>query len=276
MSLVAEKPSCLSERPSTANDEQLVTFFHAYPDALPPMRADKAALGGIPVKAYQYCEALRIASGFGWYAFPAADIQLCFDGVDVFWADDGQWEKLSIEYLPSPEEWWAPHCPDYLSDMAPPFISSLGVPGFVQIWTGLLVRTRKDWSVHVRPLANSPSSNQYFCFEGIVETDKYAPMPLFINLKLQKTDTIISFDRNQPLFQIQPLHRSHYATDTLSQFEVLPISHKHECGNQQQTSMTDLDWEGYSKTVRVADPEENAHQSGSYAKECRKRSKSTD
>ena len=55
----------------TASDK-LVEFFCMSPQVIPPMRADKSALGGIPAAAHQYCEALRMASGFGWYVFAGA------------------------------------------------------------------------------------------------------------------------------------------------------------------------------------------------------------
>lgn len=245
----------------------LITFFRAYPDALPVMGADRSALGSIPAQAYQYCEALTAASAFGWYAFPAAGLQLWFDGVDTYIAIDEDWQRLTSEQLPGMESWWNKHCPDTLTDMAPPFITSLGMPGFIQVWSGMLVETRNNWSVLVRSIANAQRSNQFFCFEGIVETDRYAPAPLFINLRLQVTNTIIEIPATEPLFQVQPIHRECYSKKNLAAVERWDIGP----GIAGNKGMSDLNWEGYRHTVRSADPAEDTHTSGQYATGVRKR-----
>ena len=54
-----------------------IKFHRIYPAAIPPMRADKSALGLMPTMAYRHCEAMRMASSFGWYAFPAEEVRLC-------------------------------------------------------------------------------------------------------------------------------------------------------------------------------------------------------
>lgn len=254
-----------------SRDNPLIKFYQAYPDSLLPMRADRTALGTIPAQAYQYCEAVTTASAFGWYAFPASSLTLNFDGVDVYLVDaDGRQSKFSVLQLPGMDDWWNSHCPAHLCDMAPPFITNLGIPGFVQIWSGLLVETRKDWSMLVRPIANAPRSNQFFCFEGIVETDRYSPAPLFINLKLQVTNTPIEFSNMDPLFQIQPIHRNCYSKKNLTNFETTSIAAGRGANN---AGMTDLDWQSYSKTVRNIDPRTDDHKTGQYATRTRKRGK---
>lgn len=232
------------------------------------MRADRSALGTLPAKAYQYCEAVTAASGFGWYVFPAAEVQFWFDGVDVHWAVNDKWEKLTIEYLPDSDSWWKPNCPDALADKEPPFVTAIGVPGFVQIWSGLLVETARDWSVLVRPLANVPPSREYFCFEGIVETDRYSPAPLFINLKLQVTGEAIVLPADKPLFQVQPVRRESYARQTLSKFDNRDIKVESTNGG-----LTGAQWAGYVGTVRAVDPRLDNHEIGQYAKKSRKRDK---
>src|SRR5436190_10008403 len=132
--------------------KNIVTFHRIYPAAIPPMRADKSALGTMPTAAYQYCEALRSASGFGWYVFPPADIHLRWNGTEVLYRMDDEWRTFSSvllneEYL----DYWDQHAPADLKGRAPPYLTSLFVPGVVQIWSGLLVSTAKDWSVLIRP-----------------------------------------------------------------------------------------------------------------------------
>lgn len=250
-------------------NEPVITFFKAYPYALPAMSADRTALGTIPAQAYQYCEAMTTASAFGWYAFPASDLQLWFDGVDIYIAHGDEWQRLSSEQLPDMDHWWNPHCPRHLHNMAPPFVTSLGIPGYVQVWSGLLVSTRKNWSILVRPIANVQKSKQLFCFEGIVETDQFGPAPLFINLKLQVTNTIIEIPAQDPLFQIQPIHRDCYARESL-----IASDHRSIAMDQPGAAgMNDIHWDGFQKTIRHADPAKDDHSAGQYATTTRKRAR---
>ena len=253
--------------------EPLVTFYKAYPDALPAMSADRSALGTIPAQAYQYCEALTTASAFGWYAFPAASITLYFDGVDIYRLEDNEKIKVGVEQLSNMDDWWNIHCPPHLIDMAPPFITSLGIPGYVQIWSGLLIKSRKNWSSLIRPIANACTSNQYFCFEGIVETDSYAPAPLFINLKLQVTHTPITLSAHEPLFQVQPIHRQCYAKNNLSTVKQRGITATNSDQSDVNADAGAVDWTGYAKTVRHVNPAVDMHQAGQYASTTRKRGK---
>ena len=247
--------------------EPLLTFYKAYPASLPAMRADRSALGTIPTQAYQYCEALTTASAFGWYAFPAATVTLYFDGTDIYRLEDDSLIRVRTEQLCGMNEWWNEHCPEFLNDKAPPFLTNLGVPGYLQVWSGLLVKSRKNWSSLIRPLANIATSNQYFCFEGIVETDEYCPAPLFVNIKLQATNTPIILSATEPLFQVQPIHRECYSK----------VQHQSACHHNiaeqshANAGMSDNDWLNYSSTVREFNPAQDLHKSGTYAANSRKR-----
>ena len=250
-------------------DADLATFYRVYPGAIPVMRADRSALGTIPAKAYQYCEALCSASAFGWYVFPASDIRLMFDGSDVFVECEGEWQLLSSMHLPGVDQWWDNQCPIELEGMAPPFLTSLGVPGYVQIWSGMLARTRQDWSLLVRPLVNVDQTRQFQCFEGIVETDQYAPAPLFTNIKIRQTDTVIEIPADKPLFQIQPVRQDSYKSRNLNAFSE-HLLFDTESGD---SVFSEADWVGYASTVRAARPTEDMHALGSYGARTRKRSK---
>ena len=249
--------------------EPLVTFYKAYPDSLPAMSADRSALGTIPAQAYQYCEALTTASAFGWYAFPAATITLYFDGTDIYRMEEDSRVRVTTEQLSGMDEWWNNHCPEHLIDKAPPFLTSLGIPGYLQVWSGLLVKSRKNWSTLIRPIANVATSNQYFCFEGIVETDQYCPAPLFVNLKLQATHTPIVLSSTDPLFQVQPIHRECYSIanhQTASHHNIATHS-------GDNAGMSASNWLSYSNTVRDINPATDMHKTGQYATSSRKRKK---
>ena len=66
-----------------------VTFYTAIPGSRAPMRADPSVLGTLPARGFQYCEALRVASSFGWYVFPPIDFTLQWDGSQIIWTYRG-------------------------------------------------------------------------------------------------------------------------------------------------------------------------------------------
>ena len=270
MSIVAE-PRSLTSRQSDIGtaDDTLIKFYKAYPHAIPVMRAERSALGTIPAKAYKYCEALCSASAFGWYVFPPTDIRLFFDGVDVYVDLENEWCKLTSMHLPDVDNWWDSHCPEELRGMAPPFLTDLGLPGYVQIWSGMLVSTRPDWSILVRPLANIQQTRQFFCFEGLLETDRYSPAPLFTNIKLQTTGVPIEIAADMPLFQVQPVPRKSYAMENLKSFEQIELFDP----DSGSANLTDAEWSGYRKTIRTAQPVDDMHALGQYGASTRKRAK---
>ncbi len=248
-----------------------VTFFRMVPSAIPPMRADKAALGYMPTSAYQYCEAMRVASSHGWYLFPPADIHLRFNGADIFHFVDDSWEPLTFAYLPGFAELWNENAPSGFQGLAPPFLRALPARGAVQIWSGWLVGTAPGWSVLVRPMANVIRSHLFQCFEGVVETDEFQPSPLFINLQLLASEVTITFLHNDPLFQLQPVQRSSYS-DQAHQCEfkegLVPVG-------ERPAMMDDRDWVRYRKTIRTNQDDET-HRIGDYGASVRKRAKQSD
>lgn len=250
------------------NDEATVTFHRVYPAAIPPMRADKAALGIMPTMAFRHCEPMRTASAFGWYIFPPEDIFLKWNGADIFHKQDEEWVPLSHAYLPGFPDYWDEHAPQDLQGLAPRFLSRLQIPGFLQIWSGLLCGTRPDWSLLVRPPVNMRGSNFYSCFEGLVEADRFKPFPLFINIQLIATDVVIEIPKMVPLFQVQPLMRATYG-DAAHRFvdrEGLTLL------ADGQPAMSVSDWAGYRNTIRVEVPDE-VPESGRYTAATRKRTK---
>ena len=127
----------------------LLQFHRLIEQARPPQRADRAAAGTLPTRAYRYCDAVTSAAGYGWWLFPPMDLQLIWDGHDVFWYFDGasDWMPLSPSaQFPDFSETFDGRAPAKLQGCAPPFLTSLPEPGTLQIWTGLMARTAPDWS----------------------------------------------------------------------------------------------------------------------------------
>ncbi|WP_461428285.1 hypothetical protein [Gymnodinialimonas sp.] len=74
--------------------------------------------------------------------------------------------------------------------------------GIVQVFTGLFVSSSPGAWCHIRPLVNIHVKSSYWCYEGIVETDSFTPMPLFVNIHLTRTNSEIYFPSEFPLFQV--------------------------------------------------------------------------
>ena len=81
----------------------IVTFFRFVPECRLPMRADRAAAGTMPTRAFRHCEAMTSASAFGWYVFPPITFSLMWDGgSEIFWTFKGEdaWFPLSKVQFP--------------------------------------------------------------------------------------------------------------------------------------------------------------------------------
>ena len=65
--------------------------------------------------------------------------------------------------------------------------------------------TQPNWSLLVRSPANYPKQDGYTAYQGIIETDEWFG-PLFINLRLTRTDTPITLRTDIPLMQSSPFH----------------------------------------------------------------------
>jgi hypothetical protein len=244
---------------------ELVNFYRIVPAAFPPMPADASALGTLPVAAYQYCEAIRAASSFGWYIFPPDDIRLRWDGSEVRYFQDDEWVLLtSVPLAGESLDHWEQHAPADLKERIVPFLSSLFVPGIVQIWSGYLVNSADKWSVLVRPPANLTQSHGYFCYEGLVETDHHGPCPLFVNIRLHATDREIVLPKTTPLFQVQPVARESY---------VGGAKNARFIGIEE---MSEQNWQGFRGTIRSAEPGDDDHKTGSYGAQTRRRAKQED
>lgn len=247
----------------------MISFIKVYPGARDPFPADSAALGRMPLSAFRYCEAMRLAAGWGWYVFPPIDIALRFDGIDVRLYHAGQWVLLREAYLPGLHELWNSNCPPPLRGLAPPYIRPLPTErGVVQIWSGYLIRTDRPWSCNIRGPSNVIQSNQYRHYEGIVETDEFGPSPLFTNIQLLSTDTTIQFSTTEPLFQLQAVHRQSYSRDS----QQAQVSSAFDPSPDGRGPMTEADWAGFRKTVRALVDTET-HRVGDYASASRKRTR---
>ena len=238
-----------------------VTFFGAVPGCRAPIRADASALGTLPSRGFQYCEAVRAASSFGWYVFPPIDFTLQWDGSEIIWTYRGAkaWYPLTSAQFPGFQAEFDRRAPKHLRGYAPPFLTALIEPGVVQLWTGFFIQSAENWSTLVRPPANLPRSLAYDVYEGIVESDRWFG-PLFTNLRLIKTDVPIYFSSETPVVQVQPLHRSTYAEDVSNRFGLV----------RELAEFPAQAWTRYEESI-VKPNLDPARPVGAYATEVRRR-----
>jgi hypothetical protein len=237
-----------------------ITFYRLIARARLPQRAERSALGSLPARAFQYCQPVRVASGFGYYVFPPIGFSLRWDGNQVAWdyAGGPGWAPLTVAQFPDFAVKFDAAAREAARGFSPPFLSALPEPGVVQIWTGLVVRTAPLWDVLIRPPANLPASQQYDLYEGVVETDRWFG-PLFTNIRIKKTGETIRFDPDWPFAQVQPLPREVTSEASLSDYALV-------------TELAGLDWAAYAQTV-VAPNTDPARKRGAYAAAARRRGK---
>lgn len=242
----------------------IARFYQMIEGGLAPQRADKSAGGTLPVRAYRYCDAVTSAAGFGWWVFPPTDLQLLWDGEEIFWHCEGldDWVPLlASAQFPGQSARFDLAAPEHLRGCSPPFLSALADPGVVQIWTGLMVRSAPDWSLLVRSPANLPAPGGYAVYEGILESDRRFG-PLFTNIRLTRTNVPVRLSADRPLVQVQPLPRSVYSDPILEAMALTP----------NMEAFEPEDWADYQASI--VDPSDDPTRGpGTYAIAARKRRK---
>lgn len=244
--------------------QPLVEFFRLVPQTRLPKRADRSAAGYLPSRAMRYCDALTSATGFGYWIFSPMTFRLVWDGERIFWSEgeEFEWQPLtnsdsgSIQF-PGYSEVFDEQSPEGFQGYAPPFLTAMPEPGGIQIWSGLLVKTRPGWSLNVRSPVNIPLNPGMLAWEGIVETDVWTG-PLFNNFRLLRTNEPVIVRAEAPLFQVQPVPQIAYRDDNLAQF----VCH-------DAPSLSSDDWQRLGE-VLLPDNDHEARK-GKYAVTVRKR-----
>jgi hypothetical protein len=244
--------------------ERVVEFFRLIDGIRPPKRAERSAAGYLPGRGMRYCDALTSATGFGYWIFPPMDLRLTWNGEQVWWSygEDESWMPLSgtdsgAVQFPNYAAAFDATVPEFLRGYSPPFLTALPELGGVQMWTGLLAKTRPGWSLNVRPPVNLPTTPGVVAWEGIIETDLWFG-PLFTNFRLTKTDTTVHIRSSWPFVQVQPIPQLAYREEIQSDFT-----------NSEAADLTDDDWRRLGEVLLPhPDPE---YRQGHYAVSVRKR-----
>lgn len=244
-----------------------VRFYRFVPTARPPQRADRSAVGTLPMRAVRYCEALCSATSFGWWLFCPIDCWVLFDGIVTLWSlDGGTWEPLSdsCDFPGFPEEWDA-KAPPELVGQCPPFLRALEEHGgILQVQLGFMARATPGWGLLVRRPANFPLMAHFEHFEGIIEPASWFG-PIFVNIRLTKTDSPIHLRSDRPLAVVQPIPSKLYGDVVLGDMRMVAAD---------LADFGEAEWADYNR--RVAKPNANPLRPyGAYAVETRKRLRST-
>jgi hypothetical protein len=192
------------------------------------------------------------------------DMQLLWDGDEIFWSQDDGESWLSISrtsstaiQFPGFEEYFDERAPEELHGFSPPFLTALPEPGSIQIWTGLVARTRPGWSLSIRSPVNLPGIVGTSAWEGMIETDQWFG-PIFTIFRITKTDFPVRLRAAVPFLQVQPVPQLAYRDTLLNSF--------------QSQSLDDLslnDWQELGQVIKP-DPVLKAN-AGSYSVGVRKR-----
>ena len=221
--------------------EPIIRFHRLFSSARAPERADRSACGTLPVRAVRYCEAVTSATAFGWWLYPPIELDLLWDGTEIFWRCDQtpDWMPLlPSAQLPDYAAAFDALAPDALKGCSPPFLTALPEPGSLQLWTGLIAQTLTDWHLLVRAPANLPQAGGICLFEGIVETDRWFG-PLFVNMRFTRSHMPVRLRAGYPLALAQPVHRANYSNETLDRMEVTP----------GLSLLTEAHWDAYHRTI---------------------------
>ena len=242
--------------------EPIVRFHQLISCGRAPMRAERSAMGTLPMRAVQYCEAVTSATAFGWWLFAPIDLEMLWDGNEIFWRCDETPDWMPLQpavQFPNYADEFDRIAPAALKGCSPPFLTALPESGNVQLWTGLIAQTALNWHLLLRAPANLLQTGGICVFEGIVETDRWFG-PLFTNMRFTRSHTPVRLRADYPLVQVQPIPRESYSNETLGRMEVTPGSEE----------LTPEHWDAYHASIVEPNSRPN-RQFGAYATASRKR-----
>jgi len=240
-----------------------IKFYRLLRTAPQPVRAARDAMGHLPIRASQYCDASAAASSYGWWLFAPMDFSLLWDGRRILWTwgERPDWLLLDAAQFPGYAAEFDATVPRSMRGYSPPFLTALPEPGLVQVWTGFFARSAPGWSLLIRPPANIGPAGNVMTYEGIVESDVWFG-PVFANLRLTRKDEPVRLSASTPLLQVQPVQRLSYSDTAMDSMSLVP----------ELEDLTPADWSDYATTIvrRSQTPPDTA---GSYAIAARRRRK---
>jgi hypothetical protein len=186
-------------------DSPEVQFFRVVKIGRDPEPAPRDAGGNLPSRAVRYCDAVTVASAYGWWLYPPVDCFVRWDGIDIWWSTDGsEWGTISdtVAWPIEDEDFYAGAPTEVAAVPPPPFLTALPEPGHLQVSLGVAAKAPEGWGLHVRMPANAPMSGGFEFFEGIIDPAVWFG-PLFINLRIMSTGKPMRLYGDRPLAQVQ-------------------------------------------------------------------------
>ena len=222
---------------------ELIEFYHVLSTDALPKPADPTLAGSMPLRAFKYCEPVTAASGFGWYLYPPINFDLKWDGHLCSWrrAQSGRrWTPLRtvvpLDFSDQHKQQAIRTGEDFMGSL--PMLSHTPEYGIIQLWSGLVVRTKPGWVSLVRSLVNYPHEDATEFLDGIIETDWWIG-PLLSVMRITKSDVSIEFRTSRPFAQLQLVRREAYCPTTMNAV-------KNHAGLESWP--TDV-WQGFTKTL---------------------------
>lgn len=239
-------------------------FVKLLDQAPEPQIGDNSAMGTMYTRAFRYCEPMRLASSSGWYIFSPIDMDLIFDGASTHWRlkNESTWQKLQSLKDTKFRDRFEELCPEHLSGTAPVTIGSSAEPGIIQLWSGYILQTPPGYSALVRDPPNIPKLENFESFEGIIQSDGWFG-PLLTNIRITRTDVVVSLRRNSPIFFVQMVRTEDCSRRLYNNFTI----------DDGIDNFSKSDWANYSKVMKKSlDPK---GEKGLYARETRKQNRAT-
>lgn len=179
-----------------------------------PIPASRDALGTLPMRAVRYCEAATMACGCGRIC---SLIPTCRSGgtsrrsstSSMTWRMGSQYRMASVSAA----------------------LTAIPEPSIIQMSLGIAAYGGPGWGLLRRRPAHYPVPGAIEHFEGTIDPAGWFG-PMFINLRITRTDTPMRRNSDRPLAQVQP------ASIALLQTNTADVA-----------DMGDDEWADWSRTV---------------------------
>ncbi len=187
-----------------------LNIWRLHPSGIRIIPAEKTLNGTAHPEGVKFCGPFTTANKAGFWAFPPADIDICWTGesfehriISNYSGVDHEFVKQLVQRKDgvNPEDF----CP---AGGRSKYTWGAVENNIVQIWTGCIFETPPGWGLHIRSPINFPPRSCYV-MEGILETD-WMQYDIWINLVFTKQGEWIKLRREEwpPLAQLIPVQRS--------------------------------------------------------------------
>ena len=192
-------------------EEFKLNIWRTHPQGVRIEKAEKTLNGTAHPGGVKFCGPFTDANSYGFWVFPAHDIDICWRGgqhfehkvVDEY--DDSEHQVIRNLLKPKDDTDIEKWCP--AKGGRTKYSFGAVEEGVVQIYTGVILETPPGWMLHIRsPINFAPQP--YHIMEGILPTD-WMQYDLWTNLKFDKQNEWVQIRKDQwpPLAQITPVRR---------------------------------------------------------------------